>query len=100
MVNEAIAANGRLSSFKPKLEHQGPFDIVEHDQHVKLNQRRTYMVEIQYCMLVRVVAWVDYVGRISLQRLNARVAFTWKQTILRQILQDIIMCCGGVVGNE
>jgi hypothetical protein len=50
MVNEAIVANGRLSSFKP--EHQGPFDIVERNQHVKLNQRRTYMIEIQYCMPV------------------------------------------------
>ena len=52
MVNEAIAP------IKP--EHSSvPFDIVEHDQDVKLNQRRTYMIGIS-CMAVRVV-WVGCV---------------------------------------
>ena len=91
MVNEAIAA------IKP--EHSsGPFDIVEHDQDVKLNQRRTYMIWIS-CMAVQVV-WIGCVCRRRHQCLNMRVVFrdcSWKWQILRT---GISMHCHGVVGNE
>lgn len=76
MVNETIAANGRISEssesfkFTPNLKRSfGSFDIVEYDQleHVKLNQRRTYR------HIVRVVVGIDYVDRRCFQCLRVRV---------------------------
>ena len=103
MVNEAISANGRISPFKPERRSFGPFDIVKHDdQDAKVDQRRTYMMEIQYrdCMLVRVI-WVGWLGGRGHQGLDVRVAFrdcSWKWQILRT--QDVSIMMREVVGNE